>query len=394
MELANSVGEARRPSSGSNSAPATDSYPEPNRPPCESDNGNRRFGLSNELEVGALLDGRFKILDILNRGGMAWIYEALDQESGQTVALKVPLLQFESDAGFFSRFQREEHIGLALDHPGVLKILPGGPAKSRPYIVMEALEGETLAARLGREKCLPEAEAVQIAIRIGSALDYLHRKGVVHRDLKPENIMLCRDGGIRIMDFGIAKSEDTRRLTFGGLTATMGTPDYIAPEQVLGKRGDGRTDLYALGAMLYEMTTGLTPFQGDTPYAVMNARLTGDPEAPRHCNPQLSAQIEEIILHALERNPAKRFASAAEILRELNDYSEVALTERCNRLRAPQPWKAHLPLIKRIAAVVIAQVLVFVLLFWWFSQQTRHGAPGSAGRPNVTDTRPPLQPRN
>jgi serine/threonine protein kinase len=339
-----------------------------------------------ELSPGDVLDGRFRILDVINRGGMAQIYEALDLQTGQPVALKVPFLQFEADPSFHSRFQREENIGLTLDHPGVLKLIPVGPEKGRPYIGMELLKGRTLAARLRQSSPLPESEAARIASRICDGLDYLHKKGVVHRDLKPQNIMLCDDGSIRIMDFGIAKSKDSRRLTFGGFSATMGTPDYIAPEQVQGKRGDARSDIYALGAMLYEMTTGLTPFDGDNPYVVMNARVSGDPEAPRTCNPLLSPQMEEIILHALERNPSRRFASAAAMKAELNNFGGVLLTERSKRLRPPQLWKARLPLLPKIAGLLLAQFVMFVLLWWWFSHRTHPGVRIAAPPPAASDT--------
>jgi serine/threonine protein kinase len=340
----------------------------------------------DQLEIGEVLDDRFKILDVINRGGMAWIYKALDSQTGKVVAVKVPFLQFESDPGFYSRFQREENIGLTLDHPAVLKILPAGTEKSRPYIVMEYLNGETLAARMRKVTSLTEAEAVRLAIRICEGLDYLHRKGVVHRDLKPENIMLCDDASIRIMDFGIAKSENCRRLTFGGFSATMGTPDYIAPEQVQGKRGDSRSDIYALGAMLYEMTTGTPPYEGDNVYVVMNARLSGDPEAPRNRNPQLSAQIEEIILHALERNPAKRFPSAAAMKAELADYSEVTLTDRFKKLRPPQLWKARLPLFPKLAAIVLVQVVAFFLIFLWLNHRHHHSIPAPANSPTAVNS--------
>jgi len=288
-------------------------------------------------------------------------------------------MRFESDPGYFSRFQREENIGLTLDHPFVVRILPAAE-KSRPYIVMEYLEGQTLAERLREKTRLPEGEAVRLVSQICEGLDYLHRKGVVHRDLKPENVMLCTDGTIRIMDFGIAKSEDSRRLTFGGFSATMGTADYIAPEQVQGKRGDSRTDIYALGIMLYEMTTGFPPYEGDNPYIVMNARLTKDPEAPRQRNPELSPEIEEIILHALERNPSKRFPSAACMKAELNDYDEVPLTERFKRLRPPQLWKARFRLLPKIAAFVVVQIAVFFLLFWWFGHRSQRGHSAVAVR--------------
>ncbi len=342
---------------------------------------HKLHSMSNELQVGDVLDDRFKILEVVNRGGMAWIYKALDWQNGGTVVLKVPLMQFESDPGYYSRFQREESIGVTLDHPNVVKILPASPAKSRPYLVMELLEGETLAERMQREKQLPENEAVRIIGEICVGLEYLHRKGVVHRDLKPQNIMLCRDGSLRIMDFGIAKSKDARRLTFGGFSATMGTPDYIAPEQVQGKRGDARTDLYALGAMLYELTTGFPPFEGDNPFVVMNARLTGDPVAPRERNPALSREVEEIILHALERNPSDRFYSAAAMKAELEDYGSVSLTERVQHLQAPRLWKAHRPMLAKIGILLAGQVVIFLVLFWWFSHHGRHAGSTGTSRP-------------
>jgi serine/threonine-protein kinase len=326
----------------------------------------------NELQVGHVVDDRFKILDVINRGGMAWIYEALDRETGQSVALKVPFMQFECDAGYFSRFQREEQIGLALEHPCVVRTLPG-PDKSRPYIVMEYLEGRTLADRLREETRLTESEAARVASRICEGLEYLHGKGVVHRDLKPGNVMLCSDGTIRIMDFGLAKIETARRLTFGGFSATMGSPGYIAPEQVQGKRGDSRSDIYALGAMLYKMTTGFAPFGGDNIHAVMDARLTGDPEAPRKRNAELSPEIEEIILHALERDPSNRFSTVALMKAELDNYSDVPLTERFKRLRPPQLWKACVPsLLPKIAALLGMQIAAFFIFYWWFSHHGHH----------------------
>jgi len=343
--------------------------------------------LSSELEAGQVLDERFEVLDVINRGGMAWIYRARDRQTGQIVALKVPLMQYESDPGFFSRFQREEHIGLTLEHPCIVNLLPAAE-KSRPYLVMEYLEGRTLAARLHEQARLPEGEAARIASRICEGLDYLHRKGVVHRDLKPENVMLCKDGTIRILDFGIAKSDHARRLTFGGFSPTMGTPDYIAPEQVQGKRGDSRSDIYALGAMLYEMTTGSAPYEGDNPLVIMNARLSGDPEAPRKRNPRLSPEIEEIILHAMERDPSNRFHSAGAMRAQLDDYSAVSLTERVKRLRPPQLWKARVPLLPKIAALVVLQIAFFFLLFWWFSHRSHHNSPGATAQPAVIESAP------
>ena len=293
--------------------------------------------VSNEIQPGQVLDERFEITDMINRSGMASIFKANDLQTGQTVAIKVPHMQFESDTATFSRFEREEEIGKALQHPYILKIFPIDPEKkSRPYIVMEYLQGQTLGALLREVHPLPERDAVKIASRICEALDYMHANKIVHRDLKPQNIMICNDGSIRIMDFGIAKSLKMRRLTFVGFSPSMGTPDYMAPEQVKGKRGDARTDIYSMGAILYEMCTGATPFEGESPYAVMNARLTGDPVAPRKLNTHLTPAVEEIILHAMERNPAERYQSAAAMKAELDDYEKVELVERFRRLQSPQ----------------------------------------------------------
>jgi serine/threonine-protein kinase len=322
-----------------------------------------RSSVGHDLGVGAVLDGRFQITDVIAKSGMASLFKANDRETGRAVALKIPYLQIESDPAGFDRFRREEEIGLQLDHPYILKFIPV-EKKSRPYIAMEYLEGQTLSELLKSVRPLPEPDAAKIASRICEALEYMHRKGVVHRDLKPQNVMLCNDGTIRIMDFGIARAQSSRRLTFVGFTPTMGTPDYMAPEQVRGSRGDERTDIYSLGAILYETATGEPPFGGDSAYVIMNARTTGDPVAPRKLNPKLTPVLEEIILHAMERDPKRRFQSAAEMKGELDDYEKVQLTNRCSRLQAPQIWKSRFRMVPLIAGIVLFQILLFLALFF------------------------------
>jgi len=328
--------------------------------------------VNNEIQPGHVLDDRFEITDVINRSGMATIFKAQDRETNLTVALKVPHMQFESDAASFSRFQREEEIGKMLVHPYILHIFPvDAEKKSRPYMVMEYLQGQTLADLLKKVNPLPEPDAARIASRICEALDYMHSRDVVHRDLKPQNIMVCNDGAIRVMDFGIAKSQGMRRITFVGFSPTMGTPDYMAPEQVRGKRGDARTDIYALGCILYEMTTGRTPFDGESPYAVMNARVSGDPVAPRKVNPKLSPAIEEIILHAMERDPAKRYATAGEMKAELDDYEKVELAERFRHLQEPQIWKSRFRNLPLILVFIVLQILLGLAMFWYFKHHTK-----------------------
>jgi serine/threonine-protein kinase len=320
------------------------------------------------LGVGNLLDERFEITDVIAKSGMASLFKANDRQTGEAVALKVPYLQIESDVAGFDRFRREEEIGLQLNHPYILKVIRV-EKKSRPYLVMEYLEGQTLGELLKSVHPLPEPDAVKIASRICEALDYMHKGGVIHRDLKPQNIMLCNDGSIRIMDFGIAKALASRRLTFVGFTPAMGTPDYMAPEQVRGSRGDQRTDIYSLGAILYEMATGEPPFGGDSAYVIMNARVTGDPTAPRKVNPKLTPVLEEIILHAMERDPKRRYQSAAEMKKELDDYESVQMTDRCSRLQAPQMWKSRFRLLPIIFGYVVLLGVIFLLLLLHFHKR-------------------------
>ena len=294
-----------------------------------------------DLQPGRTLDDRFLITETISRSGMATIFKATDLFTKSEVALKVPFMQYESDPGFYSRFLREEKIGLSLDHPFILKFIPV-ENRSRPYIVTEFLQGHTLAHLLKDVPPLPEKEALGLASRLCQALAYMHEHGVIHRDLKPQNIMVCSDGTLRILDFGIAKSTG-RRFTFVGFTPAIGTPEYMAPEQVKGRRGDERTDIYSLGAILYEMVTGTIPFAGESEdvFVAMNARVTGDPAAPRKQNRALSEQIEEIILHAMERDPAKRYPNAVAMQKELDHPEKVQLTGRCHRLQRPSAWKRH-----------------------------------------------------
>jgi len=324
---------------------------------------------TGEPGPGKVLDNRFELTDLVARSNMASIFKGIDRKTGQSVAIKVPLMALESDVAGFERFQREEEIGARLNHPSILKVVKVEGPKSRPYLVMEFLEGKTLAEVMSQRGRFPEAEAVAFGRQLCDALEYLHVAGIAHRDLKPQNIMVCKDGSLRLFDFGIARMETARRLTFVGLTPALGTPDYISPEQVRGKRGDHRSDIYSLGAILYEMVTGATPFPGENPYIVMNARVSGDPEAPRKVNPALSPALEEVILHALERDPRQRYQTAADMKKDLDDLPAVTITHRDLRLRAPQPWKGRSHWFLIGAGILLLQVILFFGLYFFLTRR-------------------------
>jgi len=319
-----------------------------------------------QLQPGDVLDDRFVITEVISRSGMALIYKAQDLHNANAdVALKVPHLESESDGGFCPRLQREEEIGLQLNHPYVVKFIAVTTPKSRPYLVTEYLRGRTLAHLMEAMSPLPEKDALKIASLLCEALQYLHDNGVVHCDLKPHNVMIGCDGTIRLLDFGVANARTLRRVTFANSTPAMGTPDYMAPEQVKGKRGDARTDIYSLGAMLYEMLTGKLPFEGDNLLAIMNAHVLGDPEPLRKLNPAISPQAEEIVLHAMERDPAKRHQSAQELGAELDNPVGVPVTGRCERVELVAPLKTKYRGYRTALLVLVVPVIVPTAVALW-----------------------------
>ncbi len=274
---------------------------------------------------GVRLD-HFRLEEEVARGGMASIFRATDLDTGAQVAIKVPHPEAECDPVLFDCFQREARICQEMDHPDIVKGLKQPPHR-RVYMVMEWIEGKLLRTVLSEEGPMQAKRALGIAIALCDALEYIHARGVVHRDLKPENIMIGPGDQIKLIDFGVAARAGAKRMTFGKLSQ-LGTPDYIAPEQVEGKSGDTRCDVYALGVTLYEMLTGAVPFRGLNAFAVMNARLVGDPIPPREANPELSVQVERILYKALERDESRRYASARQFGLDLEHPESVHMTER------------------------------------------------------------------
>ena len=281
---------------------------------------------TNTLEPGDMLD-HYRIDAVVARSGMATLYRATDVNKDLRVALKVPHPEMEADTVLVERFKREQEIGQLLDHPGIVKTF-NSEQRSRLYMVIEWVEGRLLRSVLNEEGALPIERAMKITLGICDALDYMHKRGIVHRDLKPENVMVSEDDHIKLIDFGIAMKEDARRLTFVNVSSMLGTPDYISPEQVQGKRGDQRSDMYALGIMFYEMLTGQVPFSGPNPLAVMNERLIKDPAPPRQLNAGIPPELEEIIFRALERDPRHRYGNAHEMEWDLEHQEQVGVEDR------------------------------------------------------------------
>ena len=266
------------------------------------------MGFHDSLEEGSQIDS-YRIEAPVARSGMASIYRAVDVRDNRTVALKIPHPDLEADPVLFDRFQREASIGEKLNHPAVMRVF-GSEKRSRIYMVMEWCEGRLLRQIMEEGRIAPD-RATRIAIGVLEALEYVHANGIVHRDLKPENIMVDEQDRIKLIDFGIAGDSSARRLTYANFTAVFGSPNYMSPEQVQGKRGDGRSDLYSLGVILYEMLSGKLPFSGPTPMAIMNERLLNYPIPLRVAEPSASPQLQEILCRALEKDPRNRYARAS-----------------------------------------------------------------------------------
>ena len=317
------------------------------------------MGFLDSIEAGTQIDS-YRIEAPVARSGMASIFRAVDTRDNRVVALKIPHPDMEADPILFDRFQREAAIGEKLNHPMVMRVY-GGEKRSRVYMVMEWCEGRLLRQILDEGK-LSQDRAIRIAISVLEALEYIHDNGVVHRDLKPENIMVDAEDKVKLIDFGIAGDAGARRLTYANFTATLGTADYISPEQVKGKRGDGRSDIYALGIILYEMLTGRQPFSGASPMEVMNDRLLNYPTPPAVADPSISPQLQEVLYRALERDPKNRYASAREFANDLKHLDQVGVEDR-PELRDWHKRKAHLPRkILYYSALALIPVVILLLM--------------------------------
>jgi serine/threonine-protein kinase len=321
---------------------------------------------------GRTLGGRFFLLEEISKSRSSTVFKGKDlRNDGQTVAVKVPL---GVHAGGISRARREAEIGAVLDHPSVVRFVPVASGDEAPLVVTEYVVGTTLADRLAHERPMAEADALRIAAQLCEAVDYLHRQAIVHYDLQPSNVLLTADGSLRLIGFGSAHAKAKQRSVGGSIRASFAISDYAAPEQVRGRRGQPSVDIYAVGAILYEMLTGHVPFEGDDPFGVTSPRRIADPKPPRALHPAISAQAEEAVLRALRRDPAERYPTATSLQFDLEHISTVRVSGLADRLIQVTRKRKALLWIGRIAAVGIVPHTVFVAVFfvlWWLLARRR-----------------------
>ncbi len=270
--------------------------------------------------IGLKIDGRYEITELIGVGGMANVYKGIDIMESRTVAVKILKSEFSENEEFVRRFRNESKAIAVLSHPNIVKIYDVGYENSMQYIVMEYIDGITLKEYIEQQGMLKWRDCVHFTIQILRALQLAHDRGIVHRDIKPQNVMLLSDGSIKVMDFGIARF--SREVENTDSEKTMGSVHYVSPEQAAGKMTDERSDIYSVGVMMYEMLTGRKPFNGDTPVAVALKHMNDQPVPPTELVSSIYPGLEEIILHAMEKEPSKRYQSASGMIRDIEAFKQ------------------------------------------------------------------------
>src|SRR5579863_3299139 len=258
--------------------------------------------------------GRYEIIELVGRGGMGVLYRARDAVLERNVAVKMMLLDFTTDQTARDRFQREARAVARLQHRNVVTIHELGEVDGTPYIVMEFLSGRDLDAMLKGDVPMTLAQKLDVVIQLCDGLGYAHEQGIVHRDVKPGNVRVLEDGTVKILDFGIAKFAQSS-ITQSGMI--MGTPSYMAPEQIMGKPVDGRADLFSVGVLLYELLSGQKPFTGESPTTVVYQIIHVEPPPVNASVPELPESLHEIVSRALQKNPDDRYSRASEMASDL-----------------------------------------------------------------------------
>ncbi len=325
---------------------------------------------SDMFQIGDQID-RFQIQDHMAQGGMSNIYRAFDLVSRCEVVIKIPDQSMIGDPAQFERFQREMEVARQLNHPAVLRGLYAGQYNRIPYLVTEMVNGKSLRSLIESAAPMPVDEAVSLVKKIAEGMAYCHQNNVVHRDLKPENILISETGQPVIMDFGLALTKSSHRVTYSNLSATMGTPDYMAPEQVEGQRGDARTDIYALGIILFEMLNGKPPFSGDNNLAIMAQRLNGDAPRLDKLRPDVSEQVAAIVARCLQRDPKERYPDMQALIDALDhpETADITLLARLQDVPAKTPWwRSSVVRAVLISITILAAIILLALALQFLKQ--------------------------
>jgi len=322
------------------------------------------------LQIGDQFD-HFQVRQHIAQGGMSDIYRAYDLLNGKEVVLKVPDKMTIGDPAQYERFQRELEVMATLSHPAIQRGLGSGRFNNTPYLVTELIDGESLREYIKRLAPVSPDEAVTLIRKVADGLAHCHDHGIIHRDLKPENILITREGQPVILDFGLALTKGAHRVTYANLSGAAGTPDYMAPEQIEGQRGDKRTDLYALGTMLYELLTGRTPFSGDNNLAIMAQHLKGI--VPRLDKEQagVSPNIAAVVARALQREPKDRYPDMQSFMNDLDhlDQVDVTVLEHSTGQASAGPFWRRFPILVPIGFGVL---LFLALILLAIGLQTLH----------------------
>ena len=265
------------------------------------------------LNVGVIVGDRYEIVSKVGSGGMADVYKAKDHKLNRFVAMKVMKPEFSSDTNFISKFQREAQAAAGLAHPNVVNVFDVGEDQGVNYIVMELVEGITLKEYISKKGKLTVKEATSIAIQVAMGLEAAHNRNIVHRDIKPQNIIISTDGKVKVTDFGIARAASSNTIS----TNAMGSVHYSSPEQVRGGYSDYKSDIYSLGITMYEMVTGMVPFDGDTTVAIAIKHLQEEMIPPSEITPDLPHSLEEIIMKCTQKSPDRRYSTLAELINDL-----------------------------------------------------------------------------
>lgn len=277
---------------------------------------------SMDRYLGQMLDNRYEILEVIGSGGMAVVYKALCHRLNRYVAIKILRDEYANDPEFREHFRAESQAVAMLSHPNIVAVYDYSRDLSCQYIVMELIEGITLKQYMQKKGALSWHEALHFATQIAKALSHAHSKGIIHRDIKPQNIMVCKDGSIKVADFGIA---DLETESDSNSQETMGSIHYISPEQAHGEAADARADIYSLGVVMYELLTGCLPYDGETVEAIAVQRMSGALTPPGELCPDIPPRLEDITLNAMEPDPKHRYQSADELLDDLEDFRKSQL---------------------------------------------------------------------